>query len=593
MMDTTNNIIRLREQMALDGIDAFIVYTADPHNSEYPADHWKFREYLSGFNGSAGTVVVTKNHAGLWTDSRYFIQAEKQLRGSAIELHKMGVRSVPDYISYLTYLLPSGSVVGVDGRTMTESEYCTLSRSLGNFGITLNIDLDYATALFAGRPDLPIDPIWQMPREHEGRSRAAKLADVRRAMKSAGATHYVVSALDDVAWLTNLRCSDVEFNPVFYAYMIVSENDAHIYVDPHKLTAEVGEALEADGIITHLYEHFERDLAAIPLSARVAYDPSQLNARCASAIPEECARLETRSIVTRLKSIKCPAEIANMEKAHARDGAALVRFARWMTENVGKVRMTELDLCAALTAERAKDSLYVSDSFGTIMAYGENGAIVHYAPTIESNSDVEPHGLLLIDSGAQYMDGTTDITRTFALGMLTDKERLHYTLTLKGTIGLAMAIFPAGTRGVQLDTFARQAMWRYGVDYGHGSGHGVGYCLNVHEGPQSISKKLVDETIEQGMITSDEPGIYKEGSHGVRIENLTVCVEAKRTDFGTFLGFKTITMFPIDKAPIMVDLLTPQEVKWLNDYHQTVLKTLEPLVEGADLEWLRDACKPL
>ncbi len=593
MMNTTNNIIRLREQMALDGIDAFIIYTADPHNSEYPADHWKFREYISGFNGSAGTLVVTKNHAGLWTDSRYFIQADKQLRGTPIELHRMGIPGVPDYISYLTYLLPSGSVVGVDGRTMTESECRDMTRTLWNFGITINMNLDYANVLFAGRPELPVDAIWQMPKEHEGRSRADKLAEVRRSMKKSGATHYIVSALDDVAWLTNLRCSDVEFNPVFYAYMIVTDNDAHIYVDPHKLTADVSAALEHDGIITHLYEHFERDLAAIPTSSHVMFDPDQLNAYSASAIPSEVTRLEERSIATRLKSIKCHAEIANMEKAHARDGAALVRFARWMKEHVGHERLTELDLSAALTAERAKDKLYISDSFGTIMAYGENGAIVHYEPTIESNTEVQPHGLLLIDSGGQYIDGTTDITRTFALGPLTDKERLHYTLTLKGTIALAMAIFPAGTRGVQLDTFARQAMWRYGVDYGHGTGHGVGYCLNVHEGPQNISKKLIDETIQQGMITSDEPGIYKEGSHGVRIENLTVCVEAKRTDFGSFLGFKTITMFPIDKAPIMADLLTTQELKWLNDYHQTVLRTLEPLLTGADLDWLREACQPL
>lgn len=579
--------------MALDGIDAYIIYSADPHNSEYPADHWKFREYVSGFNGSAGLVVVTKNHAGLWTDSRYFIQAEKQLRGSAVELHKMGMPGVPDYISYLTYLLPSGGTVGVDGRTVTEEEFRSLSRTLGNFGIMMNMRLDYAAEIFAARPALPTTSVWLMPAGKEGRTRAAKLAAVRKAMREVGATHYIVSALDDVAWLTNMRGGDVEYNPVFYAYMIISETEAHIYVNPHKLTAEISEALAADGIVPHLYEHFERDVAQIPRTSRVFYDPSQLNALCAALLPAECARIEGCGIVTRLKAVKSAEEIANMERAHARDGAAMVRFARWMTENLGKVPMRELDLSQRLTAERAKDGLYISDSFGTIMAYGENAAIVHYEPTIETNAEIAPQGLLLIDSGAQYMDGTTDVTRTFALGPLTDKERLHYTLTLKGTIGLAQAIFPAGTRGTQLDTFARQAMWRYGIDYGHGTGHGVGYCLNVHEGPQSISKKLIDVTLEQGMVTSDEPGVYKEGSHGVRIENLTVCVEAKRTDFGTFLGFKTLTMFPIDKSPIMVELLTPQEIKWLNDYHQTVLKVLEPLVDGADLDWLRNACQPI
>lgn len=593
MMDTNNNIIRLREQMALDGIDAFIIYSADPHNSEYPADHWKFREYMSGFNGSAGTLVVTKNHAGLWTDSRYFIQAEKQLRGSAVELHKMGVPGVPDYISYLTYLLPSGATVGVDGNTVTMSEFRALRHTLGNFGIGLNPNLDYATELFACRPPLPQAAVWLMPAEFEGRTRAEKLEAVREAMRDVGASHYLVSALDNVAWLTNMRCADVEFNPVFYAYMMITPSEANLYVNPNKLTTETSRRLEADGFVLHLYEHYERDLRAIPPLARVVYDPGQVNSHNVMALPAECAKIEGGDIITLLKARKSDVEIGNMEAAHVRDGAAMVRFARWMTENVGKVRMTEMDLSEILTAERAKDDRYISDSFGTIMAYGANAAIVHYEPNIESNADVEPHGLLLIDSGAQYMDGTTDITRTFALGMLTDEERLHYTLTLKGTIGLAQAIFPAGTCGTQLDTFARQSMWRYGIDYGHGTGHGVGCCLNVHEGPQNISKRFVDTPIEKGMVTSDEPGVYVEGSHGIRIENLTVCVEAKKTDFGEFLGFKTLTMFPIDKAPIVVELLTPQELKWLNDYHQTVLQALSPLLDGHDREWLEAACSPL
>lgn len=592
-MNTNDKIIKLREQMTLYGVDAYIVYTADPHNSEYPADHWKFREYMSGFNGSAGTLVVTKNHAGLWTDSRYYIQAEKQLRGTAIELHKAGTPGVPDYISYLTYLLPSGSTVGVDGFTLPLSEFRSLRHSLANFGIELNIKMDMASELFRGRPELPTSEVWLVPQEFEGRTRREKVADVRREMAKAGATHYLVSALDDVAWLTNMRCSDVEYNPVFYAYMIITETEENLYIDPHKLTTAVNKQLEADGITVSLYEHYERNLGNIPANARVLYDPDQANARNVLALPSGCVKIEGRSIITELKAVKSDFEIANIEAAHARDGAAMVRFARWMMETLGHERLTEMSLSERLTAERAKDSRYISDSFGTIMAYGSNAAIVHYEPTIESNADVEPHGLLLIDSGAQYVDGTTDITRTFALGPVSDKERLHYTLTLKGTIGLAQAVFPEGTRGTQLDTFARHSMWRYGIDYGHGTGHGVGYCLNVHEGPQNISKRPVNVAMERGMVTSDEPGIYVEGSHGVRIENLTVCVEAKRTEFGTFLGFKTLTMFPIDKAPIIADLLTPQEVKWLNDYHQTVLRTLRPLVEGRDLEWLEEACRAL
>ncbi len=579
--------------MALYGIDAYIVYTQDPHNSEYPADHWKFREYLSGFNGSAGTLVVTKNHAGLWTDSRYFIQAEKQLRGSCVELHKMFQPGVPDYVTYLTYLLPSGSTVGVDGFTMTLTEYRNLKHKLGNFGIEMNIKLDFASEIFMQRPKLPSDEVWLVPKQYEGHTRQEKVAAVREEMKRLGATHYLVSALDDVAWVTNMRCSDVEFNPVFYAYMVITMDEEHLYIDPHKLTKEISMQLENEGLTLSLYEHYERNLGNIPANARVYFDPDQLNSRCAQALPADCVKIEGRSIITHQKAIKTDFEIQNFKNAHVRDGVALVKFARWMLENVGKIRMTEMSLCERLTAERAKQDLYISDSFGTIMGYGSNGAIVHYEPTIESSAEVEPHGLLLIDSGGQYMDGTTDITRTFAMGPITDKEKLHYTLTLKGTIGLAMSIFPEGTRGTQLDTFCRQAMWRYGIDYGHGSGHGVGYCLNVHEAPQNLSKKPIDVAIEKGMVTSDEPGIYVEGSHGCRVENVTVCVEAKKTSFGTFLCFETITMFPIDTAPIIVDMLTPQELKWLNDYHKQVYETLAPHLDGEDLEWLRQATLPI
>lgn len=593
MMNTNDKIAKLREEMLRYGLDAYIVYTSDPHGSEYPADHWKFREYLSGFNGSAGTLVVTKNHAGLWTDSRYFIQAEKQLRGTCIELHKMGMPNVPDYITYLTYLMPSGSTVGVNGFTLSLNEYRSLSRTMDNFGIKLDIRQDLASETFVSRPALPTNELWLVPKEFEGLTRREKVERVRERMRKLGATHYLISALDNIAWLTNIRANDVEYNPVFYAYMIVTMDEEHLYVNPHKLTASVSKLLEADGITLSLYEHYERNLGNIPANARVYFDPTQANARNILSLPRNCVKIEGRSIVTDLKSVKSDFEIANIERAHVRDGAAMVRFTRWMMESVGKERITELDICKRLTEERAKDGLYISDSFGTIAGYGSNGAIVHYSPTIESNATVEPRGLLLLDSGAQYMDGTTDITRTFAMGELTDEERLHYTLTLKGTIALARAIFPAGTIGTQLDTFARQSMWRYGIDYGHGTGHGVGYCLNVHEGPHSIGKRPIGVAVERGMVTSDEPGIYVEGSHGVRIENLTVCVDAKETPFGKFLGFKTITMFPIDKRPILTEILTPGETEWINNYHATVLKALSPLLSGDDLKWLTAECEPL
>ncbi len=593
-MNTNNKILSLRELMASNELDAYVIFTEDPHGSEYPADHWKFREYMSGFNGSAGTLVVTKNHAGLWVDSRYYIQAEKQLRGTCIEVHKMGMPGVPHFIDYLTYLLPSGARVGLNGFTISINDYRNMKRRLANFGIELDVNQDLTNDLYVGRPHMPTDAVWLMPKEFEGKTRQEKVATVRQLMKENNANHYIISALDDIAWLTNMRGHDVRYNPVFYAYMIITPTEEHLYIDPHKLTSADKEQLENDGIIISLYEHYERNLRNIPLGARIYYDPCRANTRNVMALPEETVKIEGPSLISHLKAKKTDFEIQHMEQAHIRDGVALVKFARWMMQTIGTTRVTELDLSHKLTSIReANSKLYIEDSFENIVAYDTNAAIVHYEPTIESNTVVEPQGMLLIDSGAQYVDGTTDITRTWALGPVSDKERLHYTLTLKGTIGLAMATFPVGTKGIQLDTFARQAMWRYGIDYGHGTGHGVGYCLNVHEGPQNISKRLIDEPIEVGMITSDEPGIYVEGSHGVRIENLTVCVEAKKTAFGIFLGFKTITMFPIDTTPIVKDLLTPTEIKWLNDYHSTVYASLSTYLDGEDLKWLEQACKPI
>ncbi len=592
-MNTNDRIIKLREHMAMLGLDACIVMTQDPHGSEYPADHWKLREYLSGFNGSAGTLVVTRNHAGLWTDSRYYLQAEKQLRGTAVELHKDGMPGVPDPISYLTYLLPSGSTVGVDGFTISVAEYRSYKSTLENFGINLRVDIDLASELFIWRPKLPQSEVWLVDKKYEGLSRREKVAEVRKLMAEQKATHYLIASLDDIAWLTNMRGSDVEYNPVFYAYMIVTLTEEHLYIDPHKLTTAVSKQLEDDGIIVSKYEHYERNLGNLPADARVYFDPQRANARNFLALPKACVRVEGPSLVLGLKACKTTFEIERIREAHVRDGVALVRFVRWLEQSVGKVRLTEMDVSNKLTSFRAQVDGYISDSFENIVAYGPNAAIVHYAPTIEGAAALEPQGLLLVDSGGQYNDGTTDITRTIALGEVSDVECLHYTLVLKGHIALAQAVFPEGTKGIQLDALARQNMWRFGVDYGHGTGHGVGYCLNVHEGPQSISKKDINATMKPGMLTSDEPGIYVEGSHGIRTENLTICIEAKRTDFGRFFALRTITMFPIDKKPILVDMLTASEIKWLNDYHQDVFDALAPRLEPDEIEWLREACLPI
>lgn len=593
-MSTNDKIIKLREQMQLRGLDAIVVFTADPHGSEYPAEHFKFREFLSGFNGSAGTLVVTANHAGVWADSRYWVQAAAQLRGSCVELHKDGDIGVPSYMDYLTYLLPSGAKVGFDGRTLSEKEYIKLRHLLGNFGILVDSNVDLAQELFSGRPLMPTDAVWLQTDQQAGESRQDKVARLRKRMQDVGASHFITTALDDIAWLTNLRGADVEYNPVFYAYLVVSLDEEHLFIDPHKLTTTDSKLLESQGITLSLYEYFEEYLRQLPRSARIYFDPQATNSTCIECLPTAAVRIEGHSLVGLLKAVKSDFELKAIQNAHIKDAVAMVHFFRQFEYDLeAGVRFTELDISQRVTEARSRAEGYISDSFESIVAAYGNAAMCHYRPTIENNTRIEHRGLMLIDSGGQYIDGTTDVTRTFALGTLTGPEMTHYTLVLKGHIAMATAIFPAGTTGIEINALAKGPMWKYGVDYGHGTGHGVGFCLNVHEGPQKISSIPNDVPIEPGMVTSIEPGLYIEGSHGIRIENMAVCVEAKKTAFGSFLGFRPLTLIPIDTAPIRTDLLTDAELKWLNDYHQLVLSTLSGHLEGQDLAWLRDACQEL
>lgn len=593
-MSTNDKIIKLREQMQLRGLDAIVVFTADPHGSEYPAEHFKFREFLSGFNGSAGTLVVTANHAGVWADSRYWVQAAAQLRGSCVELHKDGDIGVPSYMDYLTYLLPSGAKVGFDGRTLSEKEYIKLRHLLGNFGILVDSNVDLAQELFSGRPLMPTDAVWLQTDQQAGESRQDKVARLRKRMQDVGASHFITTALDDIAWLTNLRGADVEYNPVFYAYLVVSLDEEHLFIDPHKLTTTDSKLLESQGITLSLYEYFEEYLRQLPRSARIYFDPQATNSTCIECLPTAAVRIEGHSLVGLLKAVKSDFELKAIQNAHIKDAVAMVHFFRQFEYDLeAGVRFTELDISQRVTEARSRAEGYISDSFESIVAAYGNAAMCHYRPTIENNTRIEHRGLMLIDSGGQYIDGTTDVTRTFALGTLTGPEMTHYTLVLKGHIAMATAIFPAGTTGIEINALAKGPMWKYGVDYGHGTGHGVGFCLNVHEGPQKISSIPNDVPIEPGMVTSIEPGLYIEGSHGIRIENMAVCVEAKKTAFGSFLGFRPLTLIPIDTAPIRTDLLTDAELKWLNDYHQLVLSTLSGHLEGQDLAWLRDAGQEL
>lgn len=596
-MDTVNErIMRVRDLMEKRGLDAFLVLTEDPHGSEYPANHWKFREYLSGFNGSAGVLLITKQHVGLWTDSRYYLQAEKQLRASSIELFKQGTPGVPDYVSYLTYILPSGSVVGVDGFTLSYGKYKEMRRELDAFDIRINYKVDFHEDVFAPRESLPLNEVTEMLPDVAGLTRIEKVAKVREEMIKNNVTHYIVSALDDIAWLTNLRGTDVDYNPVFYAYMIITHEEEHLYINPHKLTSTISKRLAEDGIKVSLYDHFEKNLGNLSDGSIVYYDKQRASVRNIYALPDNVKKIGGESLISKLKGRKSATELKHIDLVHERDGVAMVRFLYWLERAMElNTRLTEMDIAEELLSFRRDQEYFMGESFGTISAYGSNAAIVHYTPTIETNKLIENRGFLLLDSGGQYVDGTTDLTRTISLGELTEMEKRDYTLVLKGHIALATQQFPEGTRGVHLDTIARMSMWQEGLDYGHGTGHGVGYFLSVHEGPQKIAKIDNGNAIEEGMLTSNEPGLYRADKYGIRIENLTVCEKSIETEFGSFLRFKTVTLCPIDTKPIVVEMLTDKELQWLNDYHKMVRERLTPYLNiyPDELKWLENTTKPL
>ncbi len=602
-MNVNEKLLKVREHMNLYNLDALIVPSEDPHGSEYPANHWKFREYLSGFNGSAGVLVITQKYVGLWTDSRYYIQAEKQLRDTCIEIHRLGTPGVPDHITYLTYLLPSESVVGVDGFTISMCEYRRLKSELGRFGIKVNYKINLIDELFVCREDLPLNEIVEVPDDFVVESRREKFEAVRLEMAEKQVTHYLVSALDDIAWLLNLRGSDVNFNPVFYAYMIITQNEVHLYIDPHKLTADIYKKLERDGVTVSLYDHYEKNLSNLPVTSRVYYNPRRANARNIMALPQGVTKVEdNQTIIERRKACKTENERQMMHQSHLRDGVAMVKFMHWLDCQINAGAMpTEMSLSQTLHDFRAEQKNYLGESFETIVAVADNAAIVHYTPKIETNRTVEGNKFLLIDSGAHYNDGTTDITRTIAVGSEEEWqkeehsiERSDYTLVLKGHINLARAVFPQGTTGIQLDTLARVFLWKSGKDYGHGTGHGIGFNLNVHEGPQSISKTYNGIPIQPGMVVSNEPGLYREGKYGIRIENLIVCEMASRVEeFGQFLRFQTLTLCPFERKAIDVDLLTDQEIAWINNYHRTVYDKLSEHLTADEARWLRVATRPI
>lgn len=591
MNSTINNrIAALRAHIAQEQIQAFIIPSTDPYLSEYVAPHWQSREWISGFTGSAGTVVVTAKDAGLWTDSRYFLQAARQLEGTCITLYKEMLPETPNIPEFLSAHLQEGDCVGIDGKMFSAEEVEHLQKELKKSGIRIKSIADPMQLLWTDRPAMPLAPAFVYDTKYAGMSFTEKLPAVRQAMEAAGADSLLLSALDEIAWLLNIRGNDVHCNPVVVSYLLIEKDKVNYFVQPQKVTPELAEYFSANGISVHPYEEIGHYLNSFNAHS-ILMNPAKTNYAIYSAIRPGCLIINGASPVALLKAIRNKQEIAGIHAAMQRDGVALVKFLKWLDEAVPAGKETEISVDKKLHTFRAAQPLYMGESFDTIAGYKEHGAIVHYEATPETDVTLKPEGFLLLDSGAQYLDGTTDITRTIALGPLTEEEKTDYTLILKGHIALAMAVFPEGTRGAQLDVLARMPIWKKRMNYLHGTGHGVGHFLNVHEGPQSIRMNENPVALQPGMVTSNEPGVYKAGSHGIRTENLVLTVPAGEGMFGKYLKFETLTLCPICRKGIIKELLTAEEIGWLNDYHRTVYEKLSPDLNNDEREWLKEACK--
>ncbi|KGC08280.1 metallopeptidase M24 family protein [Burkholderia multivorans] len=587
----------LRGAMVREDLAAYLVPSADPHLSEYLPERWQARRWLSGFTGSVGTLVVTADFAGLWVDSRYWVQAEAELAGTGVQLMKMtgGQQSAP-HVDWLAQNVPAGATVGVDGAVLGVAAARALTAALSARGIALRTDLDLLDAIWPERPALPADPVFEHVAPQADTTRASKLADVRRAMQAQGAQWHFVSTLDDLAWLFNLRGADVSFNPVFVAHAMIGLDSATLFVADGKVLPALAASLAQDGVKVRPYGDARAALAALPDGATLLVDPRRVTFGTLEAVPAGVKRVEAVNPSTFAKSRKTPTEIAHVRVTMEHDGAALAEFFAWFEQAVNRDPITELTIDEQLTAARARRPGYVSPSFATIAGFNANGAMPHYRATPASHATIAGDGLLLVDSGGQYLTGTTDITRVVPVGTVSDLQRRDFTIVLKSMMALSRARFPRGIRSPMLDAIARAPMWAAGLDYGHGTGHGVGYFLNVHEGPQVISHYAPAEpytAMEEGMITSIEPGVYRPGQWGVRIENLVVNRAAGQTEFGDFLAFETLTLCPIDTRCVLIEMLHEEERAWLNAYHATVRERVGRHVSGDAKAWLDARTQPI
>lgn len=594
LMKIQQRLSALREEMRREKLDAFIFPSTDPHHSEYVPDRWKGRQWISGFDGSAGTAVVTLRSAALWTDSRYFLSATKQLEGTEFQLMKLRMPGTPTIAQWIGDELRAfgGTSVGVDGMVNTLDDTESLIADLRREGgITVRTNLDILNNIWTDRPAIPTNKVTVHPMTYAGETAKSKLARVRQALRELHADGMLVSALDDVAWTLNLRGTDVHCNPVFVAYLLIDSDHATLYCNKEKLSADVTSYLNDQGVATAQYADVRKGLKDY-FEYNILLDPKETSYTLAKLVnTKEVVR--QASPIPAMKAVKNGTEIAGFRHAMLKDGIAMVKFLRWLKPAVEAGGQTEMSVSQKLTDLRAEQPLFRDISFDTIAGYAEHGAIVHYEATPDTDAALQPRGFLLLDSGAQYEDGTTDITRTIPLGPLTDEERRVYTLVLKGHIQLELCKFPCGASGTQLDILARSAMWREGMNYMHGTGHGVGSYLNVHEGPHQIRMEYVPAPLKAGMTVTDEPGLYLAGRFGVRIENTLLITPYKETEFGQFLQFESLTLCPIDTAPIVREMMLAEEVAWLNDYHQQVRDTLSPHLDESERAWLRKATEAL
>lgn len=589
--ETFPHLEALRDLMRSKHIDAVIIPGTDPHQSEYPSEHWKFRDYVSGFTGSNGTAVVTLDDAGLWTDSRYFLQAAEQLEGSGFTLRKENIPGEPTVLEWLGEVLDEDAVVGVDGRLFSLIEANRIEMFCAQNGFMFAPDFRAAEAIWTDRPARPMNPAFVHDEALAGEDVDSKISRVVDALDAADADGLLITALDEIAWLLNLRGSDVDYTPVVIAFAYVSEDERVLFIDSEKVTSEVKDHLKKYRVKIKDYDDIEKFLGKISSTATVMVDPNRVSDALGQAMI--CNKTYMASPVIALKGVKNECQIAGFRQAMLYDGAAMVRMMMWLEQNVAN-GITEMDVDRRLQQERAAYASNRGDSFHMIAGYKDHGAIVHYEATDESAYTLAPDGLLLIDTGGQYLEGTTDITRTISLGNPTAAEKHDYTLILKGHLALARAVFPKGTMGVQLDVLARGPLWNEGMTYLHGTGHGVGHFLGCHEGPQSIRMEANPTPLELGMVTSNEPGIYKTGEYGIRTENLLLCVPAcSNEEWGEFYKFESLTLFPYDTTLMDMDMLNREEVKQINDYHAMVCERLRPLLNADEAQWLEQKCKSI